>query len=337
MSTRASHFVAQANSDLKHAQSMAHSDQSGQALGTSMYLCQQSVEKSLKSVLLSLQERMGLQLGKRGLRSLGHRVYPELYRLYKSNVSPIGLPRLPPKYERLMGVDDAAGRAAARDLRYFEVLSNAWKSKLAKGKLSRLAWRHSVGIPLDQWGLWDLNLFHMPALKRLYMSVFKDKQAPIPVVNEARPTALCARILEDGLSKSDYNKYVADRNYAPIHSTLLGTYETTCDFFGRGEMNFPDVNHIPHSDVARRAVLEFGFRALSLASLPYHILHTHSSMGRYPERLDGGKFTDDVYGEQVEYVIKAVFLEAEYLVWGLCATTAHVDKLWEKGKEAGFW
>jgi len=337
MGTRADHFVAQADSDLRHAQAMARSDQSGQALGTSMYLCQQSVEKAFKSVLLRLDERLGLEMGDCGISSLGHSLYPGLYELYMTNVSPIRLPRLPPKYERQTGTIDAAQRAADRELQCFESLSSSWRDRRARGRLRLLAWRHSVGIHLDRNCLLELNSFHMPSLRRLYASVFGDAQAPMPIANEDRPTALCTRIMEGGLSKADYDSYVSGRNYAPMHSTLHGTYEMASGFFDTKAAAIPDVNRVPRSEIARRAVLEFGFRALALAALPYRILHPHGTMGRYPERLDDGRFTDDVYGAQAEYVIKTLFLEGKYLVWGLCATSMHVDKLWGMGRREGLW
>lgn len=337
MESRAGHFVAQAASDLRQAQAMARSDRSGQALGTAMYLCQQSVEKALKSVLLRLDERLGMGAGGREVRSLGHGLYHRLHGLYRDNVDSLGLPRLPPDYERRIGMRDAAGQAAARDLRCFEGLSRSWDGRLAGGRIRLLEWRHSLGVPLDEGALRELNSLHMPTLRRLHASIFGDARRPVPLANEGRPSSLCARILGRGLSKADYDGYVAGRAYAPMHSTLHGTYRMARDFFDPRSEEAPDISGVPRAEIGRRAILEFGFRALALAAHPYSALHPHGTLGRYPERLDDGRFTVDVYGEQAEYAIRLIFLEGEYLVWALCATTAHIDKLWAQGRGAGLW
>jgi len=334
MDSRADHFVAQARSDLRAAQSLARGGRSGQSLGTSMYLCQQSVEKAFKSVLLRLQERAGLKLGENNLRSLGHTLYHELHRLYRDNVSVIELPRLPHEYEKLMG-RNVAEQAAARELEAFEKLSASWGNKEDK-KIKRLAWSHSVGIRLEDDDLEDLNSFHTTALGPIYASVFGEAHRPVSLKNEKRPSALYSRILEDKFSPADHKRYVEGRNYAPMHSTLRVTYRGVSDCIAHIHEAIPDANRMQSSDIARRAMLEFGFRALALAAHPYHVLYPHSDMGRHPTKING-RFTDDVYGEQAEYVIKTVFHEGEYLVWGLCATTAHVEKLWREGAEAGLW
>ena len=333
----AGRFVAKAWSDLGRAQDMAISDQSGQTLGTSMYLCQQSVEKAFKSVLLSLQERMGLKLDGRYLHLLSHSLYPKLSELYRNNVSTIRLPRLPPEHERLIGSVDSAGVAAAAELECFKELSSSWDSKGTGDRLRILAWRHSVGDPLGQKDLDELNSFHMPALRLIYASVFREAREPVPLANEKRPSGLITKIRGGGLSRADYDIYVAGRNYAPMHSTIHSAYRMTSGFIESWPEGIPDVNRVPRSEVIRRAILEFGFRVLALAAHPYHIFYPHSTMGRYPEGLGDGRFTDDVYAAQAEYVIKALYLEGRYLVWELCTTTALVDKLWEKGKKAGLW
>jgi len=147
-----------------------------------MYLCQQSVEKAFKSVLLRLQERAGLKLGENNLRSLGHTLYHELHRLYRDNVSVIELPRLPHEYEKLMG-RNVAEQAAARELEAFEKLSASWGNKEDK-KIKRLAWSHSVGIRLEDDDLEDLNSFHTTALGPIYASVFGEAHRPVSLKNE---------------------------------------------------------------------------------------------------------------------------------------------------------
>lgn len=98
----------------------------------------------------------------------------------------------------------------------------------------------------------------------------------------------------------------------------------------------PGAGQVLLGGMVRLAMLQFGFRALALAAHPYHTLYPHSDLGRYPEEING-RFTDDVYWEQAEYVIRTVFLDGEYLVWGPCAASAHVEELWHKGAEAGLW
>lgn len=163
MSSRADHFVAQANSDLTAAQDLARTGRSGQSLGTSMYLCQQSVEKAFKSVLLRLQERAGLEMSEGDLHSLGHVLYPKLHQLYEDNVISIKIPRPSPEHAELARWADEAEMAAARELECFEKLSTSWGSKRNKGGIRLLAWKHSVGIPLDEGGLGELNSFHADA------------------------------------------------------------------------------------------------------------------------------------------------------------------------------
>jgi len=89
-------FMRQSSSDLKQAQTIARNDQEGHALGTAMFLAQQCVEKSLKSMFLRLSEMVVLPREPDiTLKTLGHSIYRDAHRIYSGYIEAHKFPHIP--------------------------------------------------------------------------------------------------------------------------------------------------------------------------------------------------------------------------------------------------
>ena len=86
-------FAKQARSDLGMAQAIAIANESGDALGTAMFLAQQSMEKQFKSALLMAGEAIEASLdGKFVIGALDHVIHHQPATFYQKCLEGIGRP-----------------------------------------------------------------------------------------------------------------------------------------------------------------------------------------------------------------------------------------------------
>ena len=137
----ARYFAEHAASDLKYAQTIARSDQSGHSLATAMYLAQQSIEKQLKSVVINMDKKMKLGKSESIAKALGHHLYPKLYEIYDRQIADLddSLALL----NRLFFKDGGNDAKNMAPLAHgFKLMNELWTMHLDKPKLQSLLWQN---------------------------------------------------------------------------------------------------------------------------------------------------------------------------------------------------
>ena len=305
---------AQASSDLRSAQAIAKSNQSGQALGTAMFLSQQSMEKHLKSIVLRLDEALEIGLGEGFYRKrMGHVVYSHPKDLYLECVRRIGFPR---------GLDDRDALESAypgfyEDVKaghdFFEKLGKTWDSKFFGKRTQELALQHSLRSPLPDSELQELDKYAHNVLENVY----RDRDFEVIVskfANEEPRADMAPIVLDESLlarSRSLYAGQVRRVNERSNSENLFvegaQKMKNVRKQIKAGEMSSEHAKRL-----VRIEMVEYAIPGLVEFSRPYLRTYPHHELGRYPQKLGSGKMTTDIYAAQRNDVLYELFVVADY-------------------------
>lgn len=325
------HYELQSMADIGRAQAIAKVDQSGHALGTAMYLAQQSVEKQLKSIMVRLDEALGLGSIDKILRGLSHEFYPRLYEIYRLRVEcaeralreRYGIRPDPEifKYTESVATD-------------FREASSYWANYRNNPAILRLTWLQSLGVSLPKEDLHRLNRWHAPQI------AFTPGATPAhedePKFADFFPPAdlLPIEILDDSALARHIVEYAQTPANTHSRMVLSGTLEAT----------HPDRLRIfgeKHADVqamlARMGLAEFGLHVMASMTQQYVLLYPHNSTGRYPEPAGNGLFTPDIYKRQARHVLGSLFVVVPYHLGELRANSGIIGEISERGRRLGYW
>jgi len=326
------HYELQSMTDIGRAQAIAKVDQSGHALGTAMYLAQQSVEKQLKSIVLRMDEALGMGNVDRILRGHSHEFYPSLYESYRLYIECPGRALRRRWSVRPDPEAFAYTESVAKD---FRDASSYWANYRNNRGILRLTWLRSLGASLPKEDLHKLNRWHEPQL------AFVLDDAPAsggddPKLADVFPATgrIRTEILDDYAIA--WHRVEHARAPANVQSrmALEGTLENT-------RLNLLQTLGNKHADIqaelARMGLFEFGLHVMATLTQRYVLLYPHNSFGRYPEPVGNGLFTTDIYERQANDVLAYLFVIVPYHLRELCASSGIIGRRAEEGRRLGYW
>jgi len=333
-------FGAQAEADFRVARSIPRHDLSGQALGTSMFLAQQCIEKQLKAIMLRLNEAMAFEGGDRFLRGMSHRFYPKLHEIRKQFVEGLGMPPVP--VLRLMELD-TTGHAFERAGRVIGHMGRLWKRYTAPDSPVHVCmWKQSLHVRLEPDELCALDRFLAEDADGLF-GAFGIQGAGGIIRGRLRnnagsPPPMSGVIGDERKTAAAYQDYV----WAP-HQRLLPRFHDM--HVARQDRIFSDVALRRLGGLARdeqgsaikRLVAEFAFDGASLHAHSYLSLYPHHTLGRYPRRLPGGRTSAEIYASSVDSVLHNIYNVARFNLEMLRDRSSKLDGLCRTGHEHGYW
>ncbi len=326
MTSLSTHFENQFISDLKQAQTIARSDQSGYALGTAMYLGQQSVEKQLKSIVLKLDELLELGQSKNILSSLSHQLYPNIYKLlYVKHIASVAAP-----YFTNDGMVRPNSEQSDHSDRLFETISKQWEDYSRNPNWKLLDWRISMGVPLDQKELSELNLHHHTYLKNLQESM--GTNPPLQTLTNDMFTApnMQKVIHDDDQLQKLFTKYVQHPSNIKRQNLFSAYADSVENIFSSGSKTSDYSSSQSSAKFSRRLLLDFSYNIVVGFANYYLFLFPHESLGRYPAILNDGRVTTDMYGEYSDYPLYWVFIYLRYELEYLRTNSTWIDRLWNQ-------
>jgi len=321
-------FMRKSDSDLRHAQAIARRDQDGHALGTAMFLAQQCVEKSLKSMFLRLGEIIDLpRTPDITLKTLGHSIYRDAYKIYSGYVEAHKFPHIP----QAIGIPDNINKvvldALASNKSIFSKADEFWTKYSNKPDVwGTLAWKNSLGALSD--------------IERRKLMSFYDYFIPYFTLHAgqiATPSSYPKKRIKHSMHKAVFNNQLL-KDVLDDHSSFViySNQRTMADHTFRRHKEFlttqtrdlllTAITKSQYSVCAKRIFLEYWFSVFNYFVLTYVELFPHSTHGRYPSRI-GDKTTTAIYESQSEHVLFSLFVDIPYHVDQLRYQSAYIEDL----------
>lgn len=343
------HFARKAKSDLGMAQAMAMlnmpgrslaSDEPGLVLGTCMHLAQQSMEKTLKSIVFQLYEILHGSYGYDDdpddtmPRSLGHSIYPEICGRYFSLLDHLRATDIMRGCKYTDALDNNLVRDTTRRKITLDQLDKLWKDQSKNSQLQKIAWKHSVGIRLEEGEFQTLESKHKPYAELLASSTCRPGMEPAHfsldlIIPEISPE----ECLDAKTLKRRRDEHSGSLPASGLSATLNREF-SECRIGVRELTSDPAHNEI-YIRTARRAILEFGFLLLLYHFRPYMITLPHSTMGRYPRLLDNVHITTELYDRQAAHVLHYLFIGVPHSVEQLSDYSGRIGALWDEVTGSG--
>lgn len=333
-------FREQAWADFRVARSIPRHDLSGHALGISMFLAQQCMEKQLKAIMLRLNEAMGFEKGDQFLFDLSHRFYPTLHRIRGKFVKKLGMPPAP--VLRLMDLD-TGGLAFESNERVLVAMGRVWEGYAAPASKVRVyVWKHSLHVSLDPEELDATNDFLRKSAVGLPGALGRRNAAGRPagkLTNDFEPPPPMRDAIKiESRINAAYSEYAA----GPLRRGMLerrdGHVARQDRIFSRDGLSCLGGLAVDgRAQAAARLVTEFALEAASLQAYRHVTLYPHNLLGRYPERLPGGMTTPEVYGSRADIVLHRLYNEVRFSLDLLRGHYSKLDELCRLGHEHGYW
>ena len=333
-------FGAQAEADFRVARSIPRQDLSGQALGISMFLAQQCIEKQLKAIVLRLNEAMDLEEGDRFLFELSHGFYPALHRVRTRLVRGMGIPPAP--VLRLMDLD-ATGQEFADNDRVIGHMAGFWKEYAATGSTIQMCvWRHFLHVSLSRDELDSLNRFvrrSAAILPGVSNGRGTGNRPPWLLTNDFKQIPPMRSVIRDrGMTDAIYSDYVwtpQRRGMQELHDLRVACQDTVFSEVCLGRLG--RFSRDVQERAVRRLVTEFAFEAAAMMAYRYMTLYPHSWLGRYPKLLPDGRATPTVYESRADVVLHRIYNETRFSMDLLRGHASKLDELCRLGHEHGYW
>lgn len=340
------HFAEKAGSDLELAQDMAvrgmagpleGSRKPGLALGTGMYLAQQALEKCLKSVVLQLDEIMGSSRKGDGgahdalLRSLSHPIYYGMSKYYFGQLGPLHESGTVPGCKYVDTLDSSIAGDRERQDANLAHMRNFWDMYSNDREWQSITWRHSVGMCLKGSELEKLEPKHGTCVESLANSSCRPGLGMEHFSLDGFFLKVPPREALDAGAIGRRRAEHARCSQVSALSATLGREFRECRIGVRALARNSPVRGAPYIRTVRRALLEFGFALLLYHFKPYMALFPHSTMGRYPQILDGdGGETASLYGKQADYVLYYLLVDAPHRIGQLSDYSGRMASLWRE-------
>lgn len=339
MSGTADMFRKQARTDLELAQLIPGHDLSGEALGESMFLAQQCMEKQLKAIVLGADEALGLGMGDGFLRDLSHKFYLNLHKTRKRFVKNLGLP--PDPVLRAMGRDPGE-RAFGRNERIIGNLGAFWANYgRSDSEFTVAMWKQSMRVDLlehELAALDDFNSIDAAELSEALGRPVAGDPKNVRIGGYSSPPPMRAMMGDSERLRRAYEDHKwrpnmqALRNRQDFHMAVQDRIFSDFALRHLGEMPVKE-----QRGAASRLVAEFAFEAASFQAYRYAPLFPHNELGRYPMRLPCGRSTTEVYEAQADVALHWVYNEARLNYEMLCEHASKLDELCGLGREHGYW
>ena len=299
-----------------------------------MYLGQQSIEKQTKSMMLKLGEQLGLGMGEDLLHSLGHRLYPKIFQLYKKHVAGINMSGFPVGATSLANTNSVIS-VPAQNEDIFKHMEDYWHDY--NYDLQELTWQNSMEMPLEEDDLKDLNLIRIPYLKHLFEYIGLSGMDIRTITNEYILHPPMRRALDDDALLTEFcDSYCALPINVAMRNRITHKFYDRRPYFSLSMKTAIDSLQHPYERIARRLMVEFGFIMMVAIAHRYMEIIPHNTLGRYPKKL-GDRVTTDVYKSQLNHVLFSLFVEIPYHLEQLCINSRRIDELWRLGCNLGYW
>jgi len=300
---RASERLAKkAASDLGLAQAIAAANRSGEALGTAMFLAQQSAEGQLMSVLLRAGEAVEEGLGEGSLGAApGH----------------VAARRPAAFYQECLGAVARSGGPApggqARDmLGRLEHVERVWDPGLYDPGTRDLLFLYSLGVRLPRGDLDRLYSSLCPVFGKIGGPGGASGQPLAELVNRPPPGPMDRTV-------SSARRLKRIRAEAASHPLYVAERRMEEQFFSRrlvGIHQALEGRRAPPGAAARGEaalmVLDYAALAVGFHSLRYAYLVPHLALGRRPAVLSGGQVSTEVYASQRDEALLQLFVDVQY-------------------------
>jgi len=331
-------FAEKAESDLELAQHIAtlvasgsrgKTRKAGNALGTCMYHAQQSLEKRLKSVVLLLDDALGVSHdGVNALlaNELRHPIYPAMLDYYSGRLGLLLPAGVPPNRGGAAPRGGGAEAAPGRRIANLRSLCGFW-DRYSRDHTWRLnSWRRSVGLGLEAAALRDLEFEH-EAYAGLLESLTGHAALDPFLLGDPLPTVSPSECLDvDALGRMRA-KHAGGAQASGLSAALDREFRKcriAARISGGGSLAARDAI----IRKARRAALDFGLTLLLCHSVPYMALLPHNTLGRYPEWL-GDTTTADLYYRQAGHVLHYLFVSVPHISCRMSDYSERIGSLWE--------
>ncbi|MCY4251843.1 MAG: hypothetical protein OXU86_06550 [Thaumarchaeota archaeon] len=292
-------FATKARSDLGLAQAIAAANKSGDALGTSMFLAQQSVEKRLVSVLLAACEAVEEGMGCGPLAGArAHATGGRPAAFYQECLAEIARAGGP-----------AHGESAMALMARLEHVERVWDPGLYDTDTRGLLFLYSLGVALPQADLDRLYASLCPVFGRIggtsgpSLAELVNRPPAGPMDRTVSSRRRLARIRAEAAS---HPLYVAERNTEEhIYSTRLGGIRRVLERH-RASPAGTDRGEI------MMIVVDYAALAVAFHSLRYAYLVPHLALGTRPTELPGGRATTEVYASQRNEALLQLYVDVDY-------------------------
>lgn len=316
-------FAKQARSDLGMAQAIAIANESGDALGTAMFLAQQSMEKQFKSALLMVGEAIeaGLE-GKFVSGVLNHVIHHRPATFYQKCLEGIGRPVG-------LGLDDSTKTMLGQ----LEQIGKIWDPDSYDTQVQNLLFQYSLGVYLQPDLLDRLYSWLCSVFEKINKCDNSSEFPPIPFFNQGAPDSMDS-IISD---RQKLEQYRASSAAHPLHASERHVLER---LYGK---RLGQINQIANrrrlspkatdrGDIMLQ-ILEFGTFAVALHSPKYVYLVPHLVLGRYPAMLPTGQISTEVYASQRNMILYQLFVNVQYDHDRLCRVNEQIGRLCEAYRE----
>jgi len=328
------HYELQSMVDIGRAQAMARTDQSGHALGTAMYLAQQSVEKQLKSIVLRLDEELDLGSVEKVLRGLSHEFYPSLYKWYYRHLESEQLSTIR-RYEGMINVENSRHEVESF-ASHFREASTYWEEYRKNRRIQVLTWMQSLDVGLPDEDFNEMNSWHKSQLEFVRDGMPGHGEHDLgPTDSISVPDQIRLEVMDDEALARRRVTYADTPANSKARAGLADTFEegNVC-FLPYFKTEFAGMCPIK---VAKSVLFEFGFRILASMTQHYVLLYPHNTIGRYPEPIGDGLFSTDVYERHASFVMGYLFVIVPYHLRELRTNSERIDDLSRRGRRLGYW
>lgn len=328
------HYELQSMTDIGRAQAIAKVDQSGHALGTAMYLAQQSVEKQLKSIVLRMDEELNLGSVDKVLKGLSHEFYPRLYEWYYTHLEHDQLSTIA-RYEHMADFE-LSRREVESFASHFREASDYWEKYHADLHVQDLTWQQSLGKRLPDEDMLEMNSLHKSQIKFLQDDEPSSGELDLEFADSlSASNKIRIDIMDNDALALRRVRYAATSANSHTRVVLADTFEEAGVTFLPGfKRKYAGMQVAEH---AKKAIFEFGFRVLASMTHQYTFLYPHSTMGRYPRQVGGSLFSTDVYEQQASFALAHLFVSVPHHLRVLRANSELVGSLADRGRRLGYW
>jgi len=316
-------FAKQARSDLGMAQAIAIANESGDALGTAMFLAQQSMEKQFKSALLMAGEAIEASLdGKFVIGALDHVIHHQPATFYQKCLEGIGRPCGP-----------EPGDSSKTVLEQLEQIGKIWDPDSYDTQVQHLLFQYSLGVYLQPDLLDRLYSWLCSVFEKINKCGNSSEFPPIPLFNQGAPDSMDSII-------SDRQKLEQCRASSAAHPLHASERHVLERLYGKrlGQINQIANRHRLSPKATDRGdimlhILEFCALAIVLHSPKYAYLAPHLVLGQYPAVLPTGQISTEVYASQRNMILYQLFVNVQYDHDRLCGVNEQIGRLCEAYRE----
>lgn len=284
-------FAQKAGSDLGLAQAIAAENRSGDALGTAMFLAQQSAEKRLVSVLFRAGEAVEERLGCAPLEAArAHAAAGRPAAFYQECAAEIARRGGP-----------GQGEAARDMLGRMERVERVWDPGLYDADTRDLLFLYSLGVRLPQGDLDRLSSVLSPVFGEI--GGYGGPEPPLAELMNRPPPGPMDRTV------SSARRLEKIRAEAASHPLYVSERRMEEQLFSNA---LEAVRGLPPGPPAALPILDYGALAVAFHSLRYAYLVPHLALGRRPTALSGGRVTTEVYASQRDEALLQLFVDVQY-------------------------